>query len=129
MGDAFCLRRSYDPRCLKQLRRTGVKEATRRILGAAAIGVSGALLALNSASTPYADIEDASGGQHQEVMASVARFTGTPNYCKAFLGIQEHGADGVTAAYSVALVDLIHANADNVERTLSLIRATCSGMA
>jgi hypothetical protein len=105
-----------------------MKAATRRMIGAAAVGICGALLTVNAVSISYADTEDTSGVPTREAVASVDRFTGTPSYCQAFLGVRDFGTDGVTSAYSVALVDAIRANAGNAERTISMIREKCSRM-
>jgi hypothetical protein len=100
-----------------------MKTATKKIIGAMALVLSGGILAVGSIS--YAD---AGGKQSSEAVASVARFSGTPNYCQAFLGTQNVGTDGVSADFSAALGESIQANGGDVQRTYSMIREKCSAV-
>ena len=102
----------------------------RNILVGIALCLSGGLLAMNSISNSSAsDNERASVSNTQAASREVNRFASNTHYCKAFAGTQDVGTDGVSAEFSVALGDAIHANGDDVKLTFSMIREKCKTVA
>jgi hypothetical protein len=81
------------------------------------------LLTVSSISCANADA--VTNKRSDEVVMALDRFSRTPDFCKAFLGIQDVGTDGLSAEYAVALDSLIHANKDDVASTVSMLRKQC----
>ena len=99
---------------------------TRDILIAIAFGIGG-LLILNSTSFSFAAGTDTVSGEQVLALATPAdRFTSNSNYCKALMGVQEVGTDGVNAEFSVALNAAIKANGGDAKRTFTMIREKCT---
>jgi hypothetical protein len=98
---------------------------TKNILVGVAICVSGGLLAMISiSSTAKAD-----GKSVTAATAAADRFASNAHYCKAFNGAQGVGTDGVSADFSAALGEAIHANGGDAKRTFTMIREKCSTVA
>ena len=107
-----------------------MKTKSRNILVGVALCLSGGLLAMNSISrSSPTDKVQANAGSIQDRSASVDRFASNTSYCKAFTGAQDVGTDGVSAEFSAALGDAIHANGDDVKSTFSRIREKCKVVA
>jgi len=102
----------------------------RNILVGIALSIGGGLLAVNSISISFAaDTENVSGEQVFALATPADRFTSNSNYCKALMGVQEVGTDGVNAEFSVALGAAIQANGGDAKRTFAMIRDKCTATA
>ena len=102
----------------------------KNILVGAAICLGSGLLAVASISiSSAANTDNVSSEQTVALNASADRFASNANFCKAFTGAKEVGSDGVSAEFSAAMGDAIHANGGNVKHTFSTIRAKCTSMA
>jgi hypothetical protein len=106
-----------------------VKATTKKIIGALVLVVSGGLLVMTSVSISNVDADSSGGKQSVDGKISVDRFSNTPHYCKAFSGTHGVGTDGVSADFSAALGDVIHANGDDAARTFAMIREKCKEVA
>jgi hypothetical protein len=98
---------------------------TKNILVGVAICMSGGLLAMYSISSTV----KADGKSDTPATAAADRFASNAHYCKAFNGAQGVGTDGVSAEFSAALSDAIHANNGDAKRTFTMIREKCSSVA
>jgi cell division protein FtsX len=91
------------------------------------LSIGGGLLTVSSISTSFAaDTESVSGEQVFALATPADRFASNSNYCKALMGVQEVGTDGVNAEFSAALGAAIQANGGDAKRTYSMIRDKCT---
>jgi hypothetical protein len=102
----------------------------KNILVGLALSIGGGLLAVSSISTSFAaDTESVSGEQVFALATPADRFASNSNYCKALMGVQEVGTDGVSAEFSAALGAAIQANGGDAKRTFTMIREKCAATA
>jgi len=104
-----------------------MKVKARHILVGVALSIGGGLLAVDAISMSFA--ADTANVSNQQVVALATPadgFTSDSKYCKALMGVQEVGTDGVNAEFSAALRAAIQANGGDAKRTFSMIRNKCT---
>jgi hypothetical protein len=102
----------------------------KNILVSVAFCLGGGLLAVTSISTSFAANMDSTNVEQVFVVSTATeRFAANSNYCKALMGVQEVGTDGVSAEFSAALGAAIQANGGDAKRTFSMIREKCGSVA
>jgi hypothetical protein len=97
----------------------------KNILVGIALSIGGGLMAVNAIPVSLAT-ENVSNEQVFALATPADRFASNSKYCKALMGVQEVGTDGVNAEFSAALGAAIQANGGDAKRTYSMIRDKCT---